>query len=261
MKGFYLLSVAMAFMPIAGAAIAAPASSSLAQASDRDPEAMQALDRMGEALRKRTAIEVRADITSEEVLTTGQKLQHGGSTHIVARTPNGFQVTIRTDRHQRDIYYDGRKLTLFAPSLGYYASFAAPSTIRETLQVAADKYGLEIPLADMFAWGLDPQLQTRITSAIRVGSDAVNGQNCAHYAMRQAQVDWQIWIREGSDPLPCKLVITSRADPAMPQHTAVYTWIDPKPMETSSFTFTPPAGAHEIVFAPDLAAQAIKRGK
>lgn len=251
MKRIILLT-SIAFMPwTASPALAAQAASpQAAAASERDPETMVALDAMGAALRARTMLNVHADITSEVVLTSGQKIQSVGTVDMIVRRPDRFRVTIRDGRKDRDIYYDGRSLTVFAPALGHYASFAAPPTIAATLERAKDEFGIEVPLADLVYWGVDPTLADRVRSAFRLGSDMVNGSSCAHYAIRQDQVDWQVWIREEGESLPCKLVITSKADPAMPQFTAVYSFGAAQSPDLSRFTFQPPKGANEISFKP-----------
>lgn len=251
MKRIILLT-SIAFIPWAGsqALAAQEASPRTATAIDRDADTMLALDVMGAALRERTMLKVHADITSEVVLASGQKIQSGGTVDMIVRRPDRFRVTIRDGRKDRDIYYDGRSLTVFAPALGHYASFAAPPTIAATLERANDEFGIEVPLADLFYWGVDPTLADRVRSAFRLGSDVVNGSRCAHYAIRQDQVDWQVWIREAGESLPCKLVITSKADPAMPQFTAVYSFGEGQSLDLNQFTFQPPKGASEISFKP-----------
>jgi hypothetical protein len=70
---------------------------------------------------------------------------------------------------------------------------------------------------------------------------------CDHYAYRSADVDYQVWIASGQ-PLPLKLVITSKKLPAAPEYTAEMTW-DLKPkIDDGSFAFTPPEGATKIPF-------------
>src|SRR5262245_43566874 len=60
--------------------LAVSAPSAVAQDSTaREPAALAALDRMGSALAKKTEVNVHTDITAEDVLTTGQKLQYSGT--------------------------------------------------------------------------------------------------------------------------------------------------------------------------------------
>ena len=84
--------------------------------------------------------------------------------------------------------------------------------------------------------------------------ERIDKRTCMHYAFRQEKVDWQVWVEEGAQPLPCKLVITSRDDPSMPQYTAVLHWDLTTPVEASALAFTPPADARKIPIT-EVAAQ------
>jgi hypothetical protein len=201
---------------------------------------------MGAALGGLQSFEVHADVTQEEVLTTGQKLQFGGTVDVKARRPNAVRMDVKSDRKDRTLFYDGKRATLFSPRVGYYATFAAPPTIAEMLKMAAEKYAIETPLADLFAWGKDPQAESKLQSAFRIGTETINGKICDQYAMRQPEADWQVWIEEGSQALPCKLVITTTDDPAMPQYSAVYRWTPRETFADSTFAFSPPANSRKI---------------
>src|SRR5262245_61006778 len=107
------------------------ASTASPSTSEKDPAAMAALDRMGAALAKKMDVNVHSDITAEDVLTTGQKLQYGGTVDIVARRPGMLKLSMKLRDAERVLYYDGKKLTMDAPSLGVYASTNAPPTIKE----------------------------------------------------------------------------------------------------------------------------------
>jgi hypothetical protein len=133
---------------------------------------------------------------------------------------------------------------------------SAPPTIGATVATIQDKYGVEIPLADLFQLGVDPTLTARIQSGFDVGPETVGGLACEHYAFRQAAADWQVWIRTDGPALPCKMVITTTQDEAQPQYTAVMTW-DPKAPAQAAYTFNPPANAHRITVA-DLSAAGAK---
>jgi len=87
-----------------------------------------------------------------------------------------------------------------------------------------------------------------------VGPSAVEGVTCQHYAFRQADIDWQIWIQKGEHPLPRRLVITTKTDEARPQHTAEYTWNLAPSFNDAAFVFDPPEGAGKVVLAKAAAA-------
>lgn len=227
---------------------AAFAQAAAAPAAKPDADALAALFKMGDALRAMGAFSLSADVTTDTVLESGQKLQGEGTLKIDALRPDKFKISVDANHQARDFYYDGKSLTLFAPKIGYYASVPAPPTIRATLEAVKDKYGLEIPLADLFSLGTDPSLTARIKEGFDAGPDVVAGENCQHYAFRQEAVDWEVWIRSDGPALPCKIVITTTTDPAMPQYAATMKWQGGSPA-ADTFTFTPPANANRIAVA------------
>jgi hypothetical protein len=215
-------------------------------AAVRDPQTIAALEKMGAALRNLKSFEVRTDTTEERVLTTGQKVQFGGYAEIKAQMPNKLRVDRVNDRQERSLYLDGSMLTIYSPRIGFYGQVPATGTLREVTAAVAENYDIETPLADLFALGEDPAATAKIKSAFYVGAETVGGIACDQYAMRQDDVDWQVWIRQKGEALPCKIVITSTDDPSMPQHSAVYTWFPQKAHAASVFTFAPPKGSHKI---------------
>ena len=224
-------------------------------AAQRDAKAMDALAAMGKYLRSLKAFAVRADTVTDEVLTTGQKLQFAGTVDYLVQAPDRLRADVRNDRRQRVFIYDGRTVTLNSPRMQYYGTIAAPGTIAEALQVAEQKYDLDVPLADLFLWGTDKGGLEDIKEAAFIGPASIGGKACDHYAFREDDVDWQVWIRQGNQPLPCKIVITTTAEPSQPQYAAVLAWNLAPKIDKSSFTFSPPKGARKIAIAPAAAAR------
>jgi hypothetical protein len=81
---------------------------------------------------------------------------------------------------------------------------------------------------------------------MNAGQDYVGEDLCNHYAFRQADIDWQIWITTGSKPVPRKLVITDRLDEARPQSISVIEWQLEPAFEDAVFEFIPPVGAIQV---------------
>ena len=230
-----------------------------APAAEIDPKAIDALKAMGAELRALKAFALRSETTTDEVLDNGQKVQFGGTVDFRVRRPNGLRVEVLSDRKQRQFFYNGKTLTLYGPTNGYYASIAAPPTIGELVQVLDQKYGLQFPLTDLFLWGTDKDGLDDIKSAIYIGPSRIGGVDCDHYVFRQADVDWQIWIERGKTPLPRKLVITTTSEPAEPQYVAVLKWDLAPKLDDKMFTFVPPKGAQRIELATTAALAAEKK--
>jgi hypothetical protein len=235
-------------LAIALALIAVPAVAQQA-APAVDPASIAALKNMSAYLRTLKTFQVEAVTATDEVLEDGQLVKYSGTTNIVAQFPNKLLADVSSDRNERQYVYDGKTFTLLARRVGYYATVPAPATVRELADVLSAKYDIEVPLSDLFLWGAPGWTSADITSALDMGPGEVGGTTCEHYAFRQEGVDWQLWIQKGDFPLPRKLVITTMADPARPQHTAVYTWNLAPSVNDAAFVFTPPSGAHKIVLA------------
>ena len=236
---------------LAGNAYAQPAPAPAAPAgaadSDIDPDAIEALKRMSAYLGTQTSFELKSSGAFDLVLDDGQRLQFGDNATFKVRRPNGFVIERVGDYKDRRFTYDGKQLTVSSPRTAYYAQVEAPPTIRETLALAADRYGIELPLTDLFRWS-EPGggRADDIQEALYVGPALIDGTPTDHYAFREAEVDWQIWIAQGDSPVPRKIVITDRTDPSSPQYTATLSWNFRPAFDAQTFAFQAPAGALSI---------------
>ena len=181
------------------------------------------------------------------MLADGQKLQHSASAKLEVERPNRLRARLDTPRTQRRLYYDGKQVTLFTPAQNFYSSVPFTGSLADLADALQGKYGIEVPLADLFVWGTAAAPTDGIDSAMIVGQDVVDGEVCDQYAFRQGKIDWQIWIssRPGR-PLPRKLVITNRADEARPQSVSLIEWGLKPDFTPSAFSFRPPKGATAI---------------
>lgn len=221
-----------------------------------DQDAIAALKNMGSYLRTLKDFQLKADLVTEDVRTDGQKVQIMRTVDLVARRPNRLFAEVKNDRKQRLFFYDGTNFTLYAPRPQFYATVAAPPTIEKLADQLEDKYDIELPLVDLFRWGTSESDVNAITSAVNLGPSAINGVTCEQYAFRQEDLDWQLWIQRGENPLPCRIVMTTLTDDARPQHTATYTWNLAPSFDDSTFVFRVPRDAKPIPLAEVIPAVA-----
>ena len=243
----FTLAAAALFVAVAPSAAApapAAAPSTATTAADTlpplEPAAKEALVRAGAFLRSLKSFELTTTGSSEEVLGSGQKLTYPGTIHYAVATPDKLFLETVTDRQQRRYYYDGKKVTVEVPRVKLYTDAALPGTIATLIAAVDAKYGIDLPLQDLFLMGTPKAVVP--TSGFRVGPALINGVKTDHYAFRQPGVDWQIWIAQGDKPLPMKFVITGTDDPAHPQTEATLTWDLAPNFAADRFTYTPPAG-------------------
>lgn len=212
--------------------------------------AIDALKEMSDYLMTAKTLAITSQGTMDVVTNDGQRIQLDGTTNYKVRRP-GFVIDYISDIKSRRFIYDGKNFTVFSPKLGFYASVPAPGTNREVLDEIYNKFGISLPLEDLFRWG-DGSNAARIEalrSAYKVGTVTLDGVATDHFAFREDDVDWEVWIDQGDAPLPRKLVIVNRLDPAKPTFTARLKWNVNPTFTDADFTFAPDANAKRIQLA------------
>jgi hypothetical protein len=250
---------------ISGAALSVPLGSHVhatgqeaAAASTVNPDAVDAVKKMGAYLRSLKAFQVIGDITHDDVLEDGLIVKSDSKVDMLAATPNRLRVEVSSDDKDRIYFFDGKNFTIFAKRVNYYATVPAPATIVELFKKAEEKYDIDLPLIDLFKWGTNEDDINKIKTAVDVGPTSIEGITCEQYAFHQEGVDWQIWIQLGDYPLPRRLVITTLTDEARPQHSITMSWNLAPSFNDAAFTFYPPAEANRIILEGEDAPTAEK---
>ena len=211
-----------------------------------DPASIQALKDMGAHLQALKRFRVSTEFTGERVLKDGQKLQHSATADLDVARPSKLRARMRSARNDRELIYDGKTVTLYSPAQKYYSTVEFSDTIGALIERLEQRYGVEVPLADLFRWGTPSAPLDKIESAMNAGQDFIGKDLCDHYAFRQGKIDWQIWITAGAKPLPRKVVITNRADEARPQSVSLISWDLKAAFDDSVFRFKPPKDAKKV---------------
>lgn len=238
-----------AMIASATAAIAATASQQAASKPKLDPDAVAALTKMGEFLRAQQSFLVRTTTQTDYVLASGQKVRLAKHGELRVRRPDHLRADIVSERKERHFFYDGRTFTMSSPQLGFYATVPAPPTILELADRLQDRYGLELPMVDLFRWGTQESDVEDLTAGIYVGPATIDGVACDQYAFRQPGLDWQIWIERGARPVPHKLVLTTTDDPARPEVAIDMTWQLGTRFDDQVFAFVPGPDSKKITLA------------
>jgi hypothetical protein len=214
-----------------------------------EPEALDALKRVQAFLQTINAVEIKADVMTEEVYNSGQKIIFGQRLTYRMQRPNKVRLDFQSDLIARRIYFDGSQVTVSEPRLGFYAQTNATGTIKQFFEAAAAR-GIELPLEDLLLWA-DPAFNfVPPASGFYVGAAIVGREHTDHYAFRKPGLDFQIWIKEGDQPLPLKIVITDTTDPAQPSYIARLEWDLVPRFTDSEFRFVPGPNDRQIPFQP-----------
>jgi hypothetical protein len=247
-----IIAAALSCGPIEAAAQSPSAVATAAQPAPAqvDPQAVSALARMSAYLRSIPAFQIGLQTQRDDVDVYGQLITLSGAATYKVRRPDAFFIDLRLPSVARQYVNDGKTMTIFDPSTGYYGKFGALPTIRATLELAVQKYGATVPLEDLFTWSEGDDRAKALTSAHFVGKDQIAGQAANHYAFRQPGSDWQIWIADGDRPAPLRVIIVDSDDPARPQFQADLSWNMAPTFGADTFSFTPPPNARSTDLRP-----------
>ncbi|WP_347900539.1 DUF2092 domain-containing protein [Pseudomonas purpurea] len=211
-----------------------------------DPRAISALEQMGSYLRGLKHFSISAASQTDQVLNNGQTVEFRHQIELLAQPPDKLRVTVDAQGYSRSLFYNGQHFTLYDSRSHFFTRAPAPANIDRLIDQLNQRYGIELPLADLFRWDKATASQVGITSALLIGSETLGDQTCNHYAYRQPDIDWQLWLRAGPQPLPCRVVISRRGETERPRHSVDFHWQLNAPLTTRAFEFVPPAGARAV---------------
>lgn len=214
-----------------------------------DPRADALLKKTSAFLAKQQRFAVHSEGEIEVVLENGQKLEFPFEGDVKVQRPNKLRADRRGARTDLQFFYDGRQFVLFGTIAKMYAKAPAPPSLDAAIENARETLGIDAPGADLLFENAYAGLIPDVTSAVYLGTEIVRGQECEHAAFRGKDVDFQIWVRTGNTPTPCRYVVTTTNIEGKPEYAADFVnWnLSPK-FEADVFTFTPPPGAEQISF-------------
>jgi hypothetical protein len=167
-------------------------------------------------------ITYHAEINFDTVLPSGVKLQYAAEMDTAIKRPNQLAISYKGDLGAKEIWYDGKTLTILDPAHRAYASIPAPDSIDAMLTQVTEEKNLSVPLEGFDFSHPCERVYPRILRGKYVGVNDVGGVDCDHVAFAQQDLDWQLWIDHSGNSLPRKIVITYIKLPAQPQWAAVF---------------------------------------
>lgn len=241
-----LLMVAVV-VPVIGATVKKQPA---AKAPSIDPQAEQLVKQMSDYLTGLDRFKVHVDSINEIVLPSGQRLDTDRASNVSVERPDKLRVDIASATKDAQVYYNGKTLTIYSPKKNYYGDWPAPPTIEGTIEKAQQQYGLVMPLADLLYPNPYQRMMKNVVSGTYVGKTLIHGTDTDHLAFRQKDIDWQIWIMSGDQPLPVRIIITDKSVKGSPQYyAALSNWDTAPTFQDNLFSFVPPPGAQKIRIA------------
>lgn len=243
--------LALALVPSGAGADPPPTSTPPKPTGGIAPDADRLLHQMTQYLGGLQSFKVHSISVDEVVTTDGQKIQILADSNIAVARPNRLQSTQVDSPTGLSFWYDGKAMTLYCKASNTYDSVPAPATLDPMIDQARKDFHIEAPGADLLYADAYPELTEQVKAGQLVGHETVEGVRTNHLAFQGDEVDWQIWIKDGPEPLPVRFVITTKTMKEQPQFTVTMVrWEPNAALSDASFAFKPPQGAKKVPELP-----------
>ena len=249
--------------------VACPAQAADAPArTESQLQAAAVLKSMAEYLAVLTAFSCTSTNRFEAVQANGQRIEFGETRRISLARPDRLRIEeVASDGATDLALFDGKQITVLSADDNVYAQAPQPPSIEDALVYFVRDLRMRMPLALLLSTHVRTELPTLAKEVDYVESTQIRGQAAHHIAGRGDSVDFQIWIAEGTSPLPLRIVITYKLEQAQPRFAAdISDWnISPK-FSGDTFQLSLPKDARKIPFAvqllaPDVAPQPAVAGE
>ena len=197
-----------------------------------------------------------AEMGYEAVQESGLRLEFGATRKVTIQRPNRVRVEAQLrDGGKRLVIIDGKEISVFDENEKVYAIAPKQGTLTEIIDYIVDELQMPVPLGELMSDDLAKVLTEKTTFGRTIGESIIAGIRCDNLVIQNDEVDIQLWIEKGDQPLPRRIVITYKNEPGEPQFWAQFVAWDLSPdVDDKQFIFQPPADADRIEFAPILAA-------
>jgi len=219
-------------------------------AAEPQGDARALLMRMGDFLSKTPRFTVNIRNNYDVIQASGQEIEFGEVRKLSLNRPDRLRVEVeQSDGDRNMILFDGATLTAFDGTQNVFAQAPQSGGIDGGLKYFLKDLHMRLPLAMLLVSQLPEELERRTESVDYVEKTALFGLPAHHLAVRNDTVDYQIWIAEGNQPLPLRVVLTYKNAEGQPQFRAQLSdWNLAPEITDATFAFTPPPGAQKISF-------------
>jgi len=219
--------------------------------SEVDEYANTSLQAMFDFLANTQKLKVNVASTYDTLQKNGQLIEFGANTEWIIRRPDKVLInSVSWDSDDRSFYFDGKDITYYDSGYNVYAAAPKEGDLDQAFDYFVEKLNMPLPLTELFSVKHPFDLKTDLTFSSYLGESTINGVDCQEFTFRFPETDLQIWIRDGKQPLPERIVITYKDSPGQPQYKAQFSnWDLTSEMPDQLFIFKPPENSRKIIFA------------
>jgi hypothetical protein len=237
--------------------VSQPAAPAPAPAASSDALARDILMRMARFLSTQPSFGVSVFSAYDVVQESGQKIEFAERRKLVVNRPDRLRVeTERSDGAHTAVLFTGSEITLVDQTNRVYATERQPpGGLDQGILHFVSDLKMRLPLAMLLMQRLPAEFERRVRSIIYVEKTNLLGTPTHHLAARGDTVDLQVWVTDGAQPLPLRVVLTYKDAPGQPEFRAQFAdWNMAPPVTDATFRPQLPDGAHKVLFTAQLAA-------
>jgi hypothetical protein len=209
-----------------------------------EPQADHMLKQMTDYVAGLKSFTVESSAVDETALASGEKIQKTSDSEVAVMRPNKVRSIQRGAGKGLGVWYDGTAMTIACKANNSYATLPAPPTLDATIDSMRKQFQIDAPGADLLYSNPYEILMEQVSSGRFVGHETIDGVTANHLAFQGEDVDWQIWIQDGAQPLPLRFVITTKTVKGRPQFAVQFSnWKTQPNLPAGMFEFQqPPTG-------------------
>ena len=218
-------------------------------AAEKEPDPLVILKEACDYLKSLKQFSFHSEVIDEQVYYQGRKLQYGIEMDTFVKRPDMLRVNAVGDIVNRQFFFNGKTITLYDKDAKIFAAMDVPPDIEAALEKAHKEYGVRVALADLASPELWDLVSKKIGHSLYVGMSDVRGVPCYHLAFDNEDVNLQVWVDAGTQPLPRKIVLNYKKLEGSPEWTAYLShWKTSAHLATAMFNFVPPSGVEKVKF-------------
>ena len=213
-----------------------------------DRQAMDILQNMAKTIAgaKQFSVTLRSSYDAPQM--NGQMVEFGAVRDIQVKRPDNLRVDLQhSDGDQRILVFDGKQIIVHNVTENVYAKVKKAGSVDDAVKYLVGVLKISLPLARMFRTNISVEIEQLVEKIDYVELNMLTDVPTVHLAARTKDVDFQIWIAQGKEPLPRRIVITYKNFKGEPQFRAdFFDWDLSAKAAKGPFTFTPPKNAEQV---------------
>lgn len=234
-----------------GVTLAQAATPAAGQATESQKAARMLLDGMAKYLAGLPGFQATLVSSYDAPQASGQMIEFNAVRTLGVARPDRLRIDVTYSDGSTDlIVFDGKTMTVYDQDDNVFSRAPQPGSLDDAIAYFVRDLGMTLPLGAMLTTRFEEELNKRVVSVDYVEGTSIFGIPAHHIAGRTRTVDFQVWIADGDQPRPLRIVLAYVKEPGQPQfRVQILDWKGAPPAGADVFRLSLPADARQIAFA------------